>query len=154
MSQSSQYSGFIRVRVGGLYFEDGKLLLVKLKSPISGEEIWMPPGGGVNFKESLIDALIREFDEETSLKIEVGELRFTSELIEDQFHVIEFFFDVSKLSGEVKLGFDPEHLHDDQLILDIGFFNQEEIKEINIKPDFLKEDYWSSTQNKLFFSNR
>ena len=154
MNQSSQYSGFIRIRVGGLYTENQKLLLIKLTSPISGEDIWIPPGGGVNFKESLEDALIREFDEETSLSIEINDLRFTSELIQNDFHVIEFFFDVSKITGNVILGFDPEHSKDQQLINDIGFFSQEEIKKMNVKPVFLKNEFWESKNGNLLFRNR
>ncbi len=154
MTQANLYSGYIRVRVGGLYLEQDKLLLVKISSPISGEEIWIPPGGGVEFKESLEDALVREFDEETSLKIQVHDLRFTTEIIQDDFHVIEFFFDVSKLNGEVTLGFDPEHSLDQQLISEIGFFSRQEMKNMNVVPKFLKKEFWEPNKNELFFRNR
>jgi 8-oxo-dGTP diphosphatase len=154
VSQKNQYAGFIRVRVGGLYLEKGKLLLIRLTSPISGEEIWIPPGGGVDFKESFHEALIREFKEETTLDIAVDKLRFISELIDGEFHVIEFFFDVVKLSGDVNLGYDPEHSENDQLISEIGFFSKEEILEMNVKPAFLKKEFWDENNSELFFSNR
>jgi len=154
VSSQSLYSGFIRVRVGGLYIEEGKLLLVKLKSPISGDDIWIPPGGGVDYKESLESALIREFYEETSLEITVGDLLFTSELIEREFHVLEFFFEVFKEKGVVRLGIDPEHDESEQLLSGYGFFSKEEIQKLNIKPEYLKTDFWDSKERSLFFRNR
>ena len=83
MKPSDPYSGFIRVRAAGLYIENSKLLLVKLKSPITSEFIWTPPRGGVNFKETLSEALLKEFKEETSLKISIEHVHCTSELMKD-----------------------------------------------------------------------
>lgn len=150
----TQYSGKIRVRVAGLFRENDQLLLVRLRSPISGELIWIPPGGGVNFKESLQDALIREFQEETSLRIEVGQLRHIREMIEKEFHVYEFFFDVFKVGGKVELGSDPEHPEQDQLLDAIGFFSQIEIQQMNTKPEFVKKEFWNKENSTLFFGDR
>ncbi len=154
MSNQSRYSGFIRVRVAGIFRENNKILLVKLTSPISGEKIWSPPGGGVEFKETLQQALIREFKEETSLNISVGELKHIRELIEGDFHVYEFFFDVSKIDGTFILGYDPEMDNDQQILEDIGFYSREEINSMNVKPEYLKRDYWENSGEKLLFSNR
>ena len=65
-----------------------------------------------------------------------------------------FRSDVSKISGNVILGFDPEHSKDQQLINDIGFFSQEEIKKMNVKPVFLKNEFWESKNGNLLFRNR
>ncbi len=143
MNKNNPYTGFIRIRVAGLYVEDGKLLLVKLRSPISGEDIWIPPGGGVNYKEPLKSALVREFFEESNLKIKVQEVVYTNELIEGDFHVIEFYFKVVKLSGEIALGIDPEHNLNEQLLTEIGFFSKEEMQTMNVKPEYLKSDFWN-----------
>ncbi len=144
MKQQNQYSGFVRVRACGLFVENTKLLLVKLTSPITGEEIWIPPGGGVEFKESLKETVKREFKEETNLTVKVGELVFTSEMINGHFHAIEFYYRVSKLEGELLLGKDPEHEGGNQLISDVGFFSKQELQKINVKPDFLKVQFWES----------
>jgi len=138
MKPSDPYSGFIRVRVAGLYIENSKLLLVKLKSPITSEFIWTPPGGGVNFKETLSEALVREFEEETSLKVSIDHFHNTSELIKDSFHILEFYYVVKKIDGILKLGTDPEHSSEEQLLSDIGFFTKAEIQIMNVKPEFLK----------------
>tara|TARA_R110000868_G_scaffold1211_2_gene9325 strand:+ start:47125 stop:47601 length:477 start_codon:yes stop_codon:yes gene_type:complete len=144
----SIYSDKLRVRVAGLLVEKGKLLLVKLSSPISKRDIWTPPGGGVEFGESIHIALKREFKEETGLGIKIGELAQINELIEDQFHVLEFFFWVAKIDGSLKLGFDPEHNSDDQLLKDLEFVSYTEVKKREVKPDILKSNFWINKSSR------
>lgn len=148
------YSGFIRQRVAGILEEEGKLLLVKLLSPVSNQEIWIPPGGGVEFGEPFHQALNREFSEETSIQISVCELLHINELISGKFHVIEHFFKVKKESGTPKLGIDPEHPKDQQLLSDIGFFSREQLQKLNCKPEYLKTTYWDKTATTSFDSQR
>lgn len=151
MSDSNSiYEGKLRVRVAGLLRRGHELLLVKIDSPVSNQELWMPPGGGVEMGESLHQALKREFEEETNLIVEVGELRLINELIEGKFHAIEFFFDVQEIDGELKMGKDPEHESDQQILMDIGFFAQDEIEKLSVKPDFLKNEYWKNKSGNLF----
>lgn len=142
----SIYSGKLRIRVAGLLIKDGKLLLVKLKSPISNQDIWTPPGGGVEFGESMHKALQREYAEETSMTITVRKLAHINELIEHPFHAIEFFFWVEAIKGKMKLGFDPEHDSNFQLLKEIEFVKLSEIKNRNVKPDFLKNEFWKSNR--------
>ncbi|GAB5407921.1 MAG: hypothetical protein BalsKO_02860 [Balneolaceae bacterium] len=137
----SIYAGKLRVRVSGLLIEDRKLLLARLRSPISNKDIWTPPGGGVEFGEPIQKALKREFEEETSLSIKVGKLTHINELIEDHFHAIEFFFLVEMIGGDLKLGVDPEHDSEFQILKELEFVSLSEIKNRDVKPDFLKRDF-------------
>ena len=134
----SIYSGKLRVRVAGLLIEDGKLLLIKLHSPVSNSDIWTAPGGGVEFGETMEKALTREFQEETGLRIRVAELLHINELIELPYHAIEFFFKVTKESGHLKLGSDPEHSQDEQILEEVRFFGKDELSELPLKPEALK----------------
>jgi 8-oxo-dGTP diphosphatase len=62
-----------QLAVSAAIFRDGKILLVRrARSPAKG--FYSLPGGRVEFGESLHDALHREVDEETALKIEIFEL--------------------------------------------------------------------------------
>ncbi|MFD2532633.1 NUDIX domain-containing protein [Gracilimonas halophila] len=139
-----QYSGKLRVRSCGLLFEKDKILLVELKSPITNQWTWMPPGGGVEFGESLEEALTREFLEETGLKVDVQKQVQIHELIEPPIHAIEFYYLVERMSGDIQLGADPEMLKQHQILRDIGFFSKDEIEDLNIKPDFLRRISWES----------
>ncbi len=51
-----------RIRVSALLRWRGRILLCRHEKP--GKEYWLLPGGGVNFGESLLDALHRELGEE------------------------------------------------------------------------------------------
>ncbi len=134
----SIYSGKLRVRVAGLLAEDGRLLLIRLHSPVLNSDIWTAPGGGVEFGETMEEALKREFLEETGLSIEVKKLLHVNELIELPYHAIELFFEVKKVSGKLTLGYDPEHNEENQLLKEIRFFEKDELSGIPVKPEVLK----------------
>ena len=98
--------------VGALIIKDGKVLLVKrANEPNKGK--WSIPGGVVKLGESLIDALKREIEEETGLKIKVLDVACVSEEIVEyngkiKFHyvIIDFFAEV--VGGRLRVGSDAE----------------------------------------------
>src|SRR5699024_787125 len=110
------FSGRLRLRACGLLVEKERLLAVRLRSPVSGQMIWMPPGGEVQFGEGLKEALKREFIEETKTRVEVRGLLHVEEFIEEKFHAVECYFEVSRTAGEPELGSDPELADDEQLL--------------------------------------
>lgn len=103
-----QYGGRIRLRVCGLLVENEKLLLICHHGLNATNRFWSPPGGGVEFGETLVSALQREFSEETNLGIEVHNLVSIREFINHPLHAVEFFFEVKRIAGMVSLGTDPE----------------------------------------------
>lgn len=105
----------------------------------------MPPGGGVEFGETLEKSLIREFMEETGLKISVHKQIHINELIMPPIHAIEFYFLVKKeKEGEPVLGTDPEMKGGKQIIRSIGFFTKQQLKSMNTAPPFLEKEFWES----------
>ena len=141
---SESYTNRLRVRSCGLLIKDEKLLLIELFSPVTNQWTWIPPGGGVEFGESLEEALIREFYEETGLEVSVGKRVHVHEVIKPPVHAIEFYFLVKQEGGELKLGTDPEMDAGNQILRDIGFFSQHEITEMNTAPEFIKSELWSA----------
>ncbi len=101
------YGNRLRLRVCGLCVQHDQLLLIH-HALLPGGELWMPPGGGVEFGESVTDALKREFLEETGLIIEVEELLFTCEFMQTPLHAVELFFKVKPVGGVLSTGHDPE----------------------------------------------
>ena len=121
----NQYGNKIRVRVCGICVQDDKILLVNHSGMNESGEFWSPPGGGLEFGESIEDCLKREFLEETNTIISVGKFIKINEFVKPPLHAVELFYEVKILSGEIKIGFDPEM--EEQIIKDIQWLNFEEV---------------------------
>lgn len=118
----------LRIRVCGLLVEEGKILLLKHEG--LGEEgyLWAPPGGGMEYGSSAEENLKREFREETGLDIDVNQYLFTHEYLNKPLHAMEHFFIVSRKGGRLKLGSDPEMEEANQIIKELKFMNENDIR--------------------------
>lgn len=103
------------VAVGGVLFENRQVLLIKrANEPAKG--LWAIPGGKVQAGETLNEALIREFREETALDIEAGEQIYQFEPMERDeegkliYHYLIIDFLVKRRSGECKAGDDAQEI--------------------------------------------
>jgi 8-oxo-dGTP diphosphatase len=119
------YGGKVRVRACGICWEANRLLMVN-HSSITPTDFWSPPGGGVEFGQSVSETLKKEFKEETGLIIRPGNFLFGCEFIEHPIHSIELFYEVTVEAGQLKTGCDPEI----QIIKDVRFLSMDEIKGI------------------------
>lgn len=116
-----------RIRVCGVCLQGGKMLLVKHNGIGPKGYLWAPPGGGVEFGESMADTLIREFAEETNLEVKVGRFMFINEYIHAPLHAVELFFEVVVTGGLLQKGMDPEMPRHQQLIGEVRFIAISEI---------------------------
>lgn len=130
----SVYQAFgnkLRVRICGLCLQDDRLLMINHKGIKEGN-FWAPPGGGLNFGETLEECLKREFAEETGLDVEIQNFQFICEFIKMPLHAIEIFFSVRINQGHLKMGDDPE-MGDKQVIQGVKFMSWEEISSLDPK---------------------
>jgi 8-oxo-dGTP diphosphatase len=119
------YGEKVRVRVCGICWSDNRLLMVNHAS-ITPTDFWAPPGGGVEFGQSVNETLRKEFKEETGLNIRPGDFLFGCEFIQKPIHSIELFYAVTVESGTLKIGSDPEI----QIIKDVRFLSPSEISSL------------------------
>jgi 8-oxo-dGTP diphosphatase len=131
------FLGKVRVRVCGILIENKRILLVKHLGLGKNGSFWSPPGGGLEFGESIEDALKREFLEETGLEIRCGRFLRFHEHIDDRFHALELFFRVERISGTPVLGNDPEVQDRLPMMVALREFSAKELAE------FSSEDYHS-----------
>jgi ADP-ribose pyrophosphatase YjhB (NUDIX family) len=126
--QPPVYGGKLRVRVCGILLQDKKILVVRHQNILGDYNLWVPPGGGVNFGEKICDSLVREFYEETGLKIKAGRFLFLQEFLQEPLHALELFFEVEAVGGTLKTGSDPELPADDQIISEVVFKTLPELR--------------------------
>jgi 8-oxo-dGTP diphosphatase len=119
------YGNKVRVRACGLCWQGDRLLMVN-HAAITATDFWAPPGGGVEFGQSVSDTLKKEFREETGLDITPGAFLFGCEYIQSPIHAIELFYSVETDAGHLKKGYDPEI----QIIKDVRFLSAGEIGKI------------------------
>lgn len=120
------YGDKVRLRVCGMCWQDGKLLLVNHAGLRPGN-FWSPPGGGIEFGSTLSSNLSREFVEETGLQVAVGHFMFGCEFLNNPLHSVELFFAVSVLGGNFTQGSDPEL----PIIREVRFFSPAEVRALD-----------------------
>lgn len=80
---------------------DGRVVLVRHRN--RGTAYHLLPGGGVDYRETLADALTREVREETGLDVMVGPLLFVNDTIDPHGtrHVVNMTFAATIMGGQV-----------------------------------------------------
>jgi 8-oxo-dGTP diphosphatase len=124
---TAAFGNRLRVRVCGICIEENKLLMIRHRSLGNGY-LWAPPGGGLEYGETLENALKREFVEETGLEIRVKQFLFVHEYLQKPLHGIELFFEVIPIGGKLARGNDPEMKTEDQIIDKLKYLTFEDIR--------------------------
>lgn len=124
------YAGVARVRVCGLLVQAGALLLTAHRGLLPGNlPFWSPPGGGWQFGETLHQCLEREFQEETGLIVQTGRFLHLHEFKSPGLQALELFFEVQPQHPDQlpRLGQDPEHTPDAQLLTHLEFITPRQL---------------------------
>lgn len=113
-----------RPRLGSavIIVKNGKVLLGR-RNKENANGMWVIPGGGVEFGETLLDAAVREVKEETNLDVKIQRLVCHKEIIavDADYHSVVFFYLAKPVNGELKPGGD---------LSEVSFFSAEEIKNL------------------------
>lgn len=126
---------FVWKGAAGVCINENNQLLMVLQGAPDEEPKWSVPSGGLEGDETYEECCVREFEEETGLKVEV-----VSKLQEKKGLIAEFgisyelqYFQVNVISGELTVQ-DP-----DELILDIAWKSVGELDKLDMTyPDDLE----------------
>lgn len=131
------------LRTVGVLINGNKILVQRDKE---GNEYALP-GGHVKIGETLANALIREYKEETDVEIRIKRLLWSEECFwewkEKQAHNIAFYYLIEECES-FEIPDNGEFIsHKDNCNVLIGWLPIEEIKNITIYPKFLKEEIYN-----------
>lgn len=123
------YGNRLRIRVCGILRIQNGILTVGSTLEKEDTIFWSPPGGGLEFGESLTDALKREFREELNITITVGDLVCVHEHLELPLHAVELFYEVtSQEVDKMRLGIDPEEADTPPTLRDISVITAKDLE--------------------------
>lgn len=130
----------IRIRVGGVYIDGSKILLVEHHK--NGQEYFLLPGGGCEFGETFVQALERELEEEAGLKTKTGRFLFMNESIppDQHRHIVNLTFLGTVLEGEAHLA------ETSDVLKGVVWVEKERFKTLRFFPEFKDEllKHWDS----------
>jgi 8-oxo-dGTP diphosphatase len=117
------------IRVSGLLSHEGSILMVEQGR--GDERYWLLPGGGVQFGETLSDALRRELQEELGLRVGVQRLVAIVESISPEpdyaKHVVHLIFQISAPAEALP---EPQ----DVKVLSARFLNEFQLQSADVRP--------------------
>ncbi len=90
----------VKTRAVGILINDGKILLIHRTR--EGKEYWVFPGGGKENDETVEEAVVREIEEESSIKCEIEKLLYIHKY--SDINHTQYFCLCKYISGIPKLG--------------------------------------------------
>lgn len=122
-----------RVRVAAIICDRQRLLVAVHEK--AGKRYHVVPGGGVEFGESLEEAVAREVKEEAGLDIRVGELVLANDSIppDGHRHIINLYFLAEVVGGELRVG------QGDKRLRHVEYVTLEELAAATLYPDVREE---------------
>lgn len=142
-----------RIRAAVAVVHEDRLLLVEHTK--SDRKYWLLPGGGLEWGETLHEAVRREVEEETGLLVSVGDLLFLSETLspEGDKHLVHLVFQGSFEGGELRV---PS----EERITDVRWIELSEVPGLTLHPPMqvalgrLEPQVWrGQPQSTVFLGN-
>lgn len=129
-----------RVRAAAIIFVNDKLITIYREKIVDGifKKYYVIPGGGVEEKEEIVEAVKREVLEELGIEIEVTNKYFYLE----KENAEEYFYISNYLSGEIGTGTGPEFTNRDIQkygSYEVRLVQKNDIANINLLPPEVKE---------------
>lgn len=123
-----------RIRVAVALEHQGRVLLVRHQK--GNRTYWLVPGGGVEYGESVQQAAIREMEEETGLRVEMGDLVLVAETLAPDLsrHVVHLIFRGRTSGGIEKLGQEPIGEDGQQRLAELKWVPFEELSSLVLHP--------------------
>ena len=132
----------VNVRISGIVFKDGKVVLVKHENSFNGI-YYLLPGGGLERDETIEECTLREVKEEIGLDVEVKTLTYYEDVISKDDHTLHLIFKCKIIGGKI------ENLDPDKKVKEIVFMDEDEFKKVKFFPKKLKEILFRDKESNI-----
>jgi ADP-ribose pyrophosphatase YjhB (NUDIX family) len=127
-----------RISGGGIVINQGKILLVRYLDS-KGKSYLAGSGGGVLVNESTSQAVVREVLEETALIVKPNKILFVEDMLSKRHRIIKIWFLCDLVGGKLTL----THGAKEEKILEVGWYNREQLDNETVYPMPLKKYNWN-----------
>ncbi len=131
------------IRTVGVLVKNNKILVQRDKD---GNEFALP-GGHIKIGETLEDGLLREYKEETGIDIKIKHMLWSEECFwecgDRPAHNISFYFLIEECDGFEIPDVGAFVSHKDNCNVVIGWMNIDQIQNVTIYPEFLKDEIYN-----------
>jgi 8-oxo-dGTP diphosphatase len=134
------------ISAAGIVVQEGRVLLVHHYKP-GHWDFWLPPGGGLEDGESILECAAREVREETGLEVNPGQLAYVEEFVERRghgaadFHFCKFFVLCEYVGGELSL--EGRETDERDFLVEARFFAPDELSGLELFPAVLYREFWT-----------
>jgi 8-oxo-dGTP diphosphatase len=136
-----------RIRAAAIVVQDERILLVRHRTPSTGEEWWIPPGGGIEPEDgTIMDCAVRETFEEAGIRVECRRIAYIREFVQAEHDIrhMEFFLVGENPIGVATAEHLPEAMSQQYLVLGPEWLTREEVERAIVYPEILqREEFWA-----------
>ena len=127
-----------RIRVAAIIIQGDGVLMVRHEK--NGQSYWLLPGGGCEYGEAVVEALVRELKEETGLDIRVRDLVIVNDSIppDRHRHILNLCFTADIVGGKIAC-------RPDERLREARFVPLCELPDLTVYPD-MKETLIASAR--------
>jgi 8-oxo-dGTP pyrophosphatase MutT (NUDIX family) len=134
-----------RIAGAELTFRDNEVLLVRYKDKEGGSFL-VGPGGGLKESENVIDAIIRETEEETGIKVKPRTVLAIEDLLCPKFKMSKVWMICEFIDGEIV----KTHGAEVEGIIEAGWYSRERLSGEVVFPSLLLEYSWDELASDLW----
>ncbi len=136
-----------RIRAAAIVVKDDCILLVRHQTPSTGEEWWIPPGGGIEPEDqTMMDCAERETFEEAGIRVTCRRIAYIREFVpaEQDIRHLEFFLVGENPIGEATAEHLPEAMSQQYLVLGPEWLTRSAMAAAIVYPEILQqEEFWA-----------
>jgi len=130
-----------RIAAGGLIFKGEQVLLVRYRDQAGGSYL-VGPGGGLEQSENILQAIIREVQEETGITVAPRRVVVIEDLQTPRYKMIKVWMVCDFVAGEVH----PTQAAETEGIIEAAWFTKEQLTGEVVYPAPLMQHDWAEFQ--------